>query len=295
MRQRTLRALRVIGSIVALVLMAAVVVRGASAVDLSAISWPWAAASGALFAASWLLFSVAWVSLCGEPVRMDAMARWVHSQLLRYLPGAIWAPMARADAVTGGRRRQVATLGIEFLVLATMAAAVGGVAGAFVVSPWLAGLVILPVAVVVAVWRLGSRVDLELRHVVAAMGWLLLGWPLYGLASVAAQSAVGPGIGVAAIIAASLLAWTVGFVAVFAPGGAGVREVVYSAVVAGSAAHGVAAAGAVLSRVTFTVAEVIVAAALSAWAGRSSRPSDPPTGSLPLRRAREGSSPPNTM
>lgn len=277
MTQRVSRAARVVGSIVALVLMIVVVVRGASAVDVDSISWIWAAASLMLFAASWVVFSIAWVSLCGDALRVDGMARWVHSQLLRYLPGAIWAPMARASAVSGRRRRQVATLGIEFLVLATMAAAVGGVAGAFVVTPWLVGLVALPVVIGVIVAWLGARVDLDVRHVIVAMAWLLIGWPLYGFASVAAQSAVGPGIGVAEVVAASLLAWTAGFVAVFAPGGTGVREVVYSAVVAGSAGPGVAAAGAVMGRLTFTIAEVAVAAALTGVAQRSvarRRPAD---------------------
>jgi hypothetical protein len=287
------RGARVVGSLVALALMVAVVVRGASAVDLSTVSWAWALASVALFAVSWVTFSLAWVSLCGERIRIGGMARWVHSQLLRYLPGAIWAPMARASSVDGRRRRQVATLAVEFMVLATMAAAVGGIAGAFAVSPWLAGLVVLPCGLVAAVRWLGARVDVDVRHVVAAMGWLLVGWPIYGFASIAAQSAVGPGLGAAQIVAASLLAWTVGFVAVFAPGGAGVREAVYATVLGTSSLHGVAAAGAVVSRVTFTIAEVVVAGLLAAVARRQVNAPDRRDGWWRPRRSTGSTDPPS--
>jgi glycosyltransferase 2 family protein len=193
------------------------------------------------------------------------MARWAHSQLLRYLPGAIWAPMARASSVPGERSRRVATLVVEAVIFLASAAAVGGLLGGIAVDPLLFLACPAPLAALAIVRFGAARFDVSVGRAWRAMAWLLPSWLLYGLASAAAQAAVGTGPSVGAVGAASLLAWSVGFVAVFAPGGAGVREVVYGALLAGTAPSATIAGGAIASRLAFTVGELVVAVVLAWW------------------------------
>jgi uncharacterized membrane protein YbhN (UPF0104 family) len=245
--------------------MALVVVRAVSGLDLKSLDIGWLAVSMVLFAVSWTTFAAAWVALNAHGDPVAHMARWAHSQLLRYLPGAIWAPMARASSVPGEKRQRLATLGVEALIFLASAAAIGGLLGGLAVDPLLFLACLAPL-VSLGVVRLGAtRFTISVRRAATAMGWLLPGWLLYGLASAAGQLAVGKGPSVGAVGAASLLAWSAGFVAVFAPGGAGVREVVYGAVLSGAAPSATIAGGAVASRLTFTIGELVVAVVLAWW------------------------------
>jgi hypothetical protein len=284
-RTRLLRVGWVVGVLVSFALMVLVVVRAVSGLDVESLDIGWLVVSGVLFAISWAGFAAAWVALNrhGQPVAQ--MARWAHSQLLRYLPGAIWAPMARASSVPGERSRRVATVMVEALIFLASAAAVGGLLGGLAVDPLLYLACPAPL-VALAIVRFGAaRFDVSVGRAWRAMTWLLPSWLLYGLASVAAQAAVGAGPSVGAVGAASLLAWSVGFVAVFAPGGAGVREVVYGALLAGTAPSATIAGGAIASRLAFTVGELAVALVLAWWV-RPRRPSLTDGGDEERRSAR---------
>ncbi len=264
-RTRMVRVLWAVGVVLSLALMVVVVVRAVSGLDVDSLDVGWLAVSMVLFAFSWTLFAAAWVALNAHDDPVAHMARWVHSQLLRYLPGAIWAPMARASSVPGERSRRLATLGVEALIFLSSAAAVGGLLGGLSVDPLLFLACLAPLVSLVVVRFGAARFDISVRRAATSMGWLLPGWLLYGLGSAAGQLAVGKGPSVGAVGAASLLAWSAGFVAVFAPGGAGVREVVYGAVLSGTAPSATIAGGAVASRLTFTIGELAVAGVLAWW------------------------------
>jgi glycosyltransferase 2 family protein len=262
---RPVRVLWATGVVASFALMLVVVVRAVRGLDVDALDFRWLVVSGLLFALSWLGFAAAWVALNRHGPPVAQMARWAHSQLLRYLPGAIWAPMARASSVPGARSRRVATVLVEALIFLASAAAVGGFLGGIAVDPLLFLACPSPLAALAIVHLGAKRFDVPVARATTATLWLLPSWVLYGFASAAAQAAVGTGPSVGAVAAASLLAWSVGFVAVFAPGGAGVREVVYGALLAGSAPSATIAGGAVAARLAFTVGELAVALALGWW------------------------------
>jgi glycosyltransferase 2 family protein len=273
-RTRLLQVLWAVGVIVSLALMLLVLVRAVSGLDVESLELGWLVVSGLLFAVSWVGFAAAWVALNRHGRPVDQMARWVHSQLLRYLPGAIWAPIARASSVPGQRSRRVATVVVEALLFLASAVSVGGLLGGIAVDPLLFLACPAPLGALLIVRFGAGRFDVSLGRATTAMVWLLPSWVLYGLASAAAQAAVGAGPSVGAVGAASLLAWSVGFVAVFAPGGAGVREVVYGAVLSGTAPSSRIAGGAIAARLAFTVGELVVAVVLAGWVRRRRSPSE---------------------
>ncbi len=262
---RVVRVLWATGVVVSLALMVLVVVRALHGVDVESLDLGWIVVSGLLFALSWTGFSAAWVALNDHGHPVAQMARWVHSQLLRYLPGAVWAPMGRVSSVPGTRSRRVATVAVEALVFLASAVAVGGLLGGIAVDPLLFLACPAPLAALVIVRMGATRFDVTTSRAAWAIAWLLPSWVLYALASAAAQAAVGRGPSVGAVGAASLLAWAAGFVAVFAPGGAGVREVVYGALLGGTASSASIAGGAVAARLAFTAGELLVAAALAGF------------------------------
>ncbi len=216
-----------------------------------------------LFAFAWFGLAQAWASLTGG-ARIEATKVWCRSQVLRYVPGAIWAPAARAASIRGrGVRGALSSVAIESLSLLCTGAAVGGAyltaTGAIRWSP----LVLLLVVPPLAAWLVPLTKPVPPRRVLAVVCWHAAAWVAYGAAAAAAQLSVAelPSFGVVA--GASLLAWAAGFVVVFAPSGAGVRELAYMALVGAMLPVPVAAAGAITARVGVTVAEIIVLAVVS--------------------------------
>ncbi len=269
-----LRILWIVGVLIALALMVSVIVDAASGLDLAELRLGWLALSTLAFSISWLGFAAAWVALNPHGSALVQAATWTRSQLLRYLPGAIWAPMARASAVPGQASQRFATVVAEALIFLATALCVGGAAGGLAVDGRLFTAVLAPgVALALVHWG-GRRFSITTGRAAMAMLWLVPSWLLYGLATAAGQAAVGTGPSVAAVVAAGLVAWAAGFVVIFAPGGAGVREVVYGSLLAGTAPRSLIAAGAVASRLAFTGAEVLVAMALAALARRRAAPDD---------------------
>lgn len=269
------------GVLVALGLMVAVVVDALSGLDLSQLRIAWLVVSALAFSVAWLGFAAAWVALNAHGSVLAQAAAWTRSQLLRYLPGAIWAPMARASNVPGRPSQRYATVIVEALVFLATAACVGGLVGGIAIDARLLLAVPAPLLALAVVHWGGRRFSVTTRRAGTATLWLLPSWLLYGLATAAGQAAVGTGPSVAAVVAAALVAWAAGFVVVFAPGGAGVREVVYGSLLAGTAPSSRIAAGAVASRLAFTCAEIVVGLTLAALVRRKG--AERYDGSLPAR------------
>ncbi len=278
-----MRLLWIVGVLVALALMILVIVDAASGLDLAQVRVGWLVASVLAFSVAWLGFAAAWVALNSHGSALTQAAAWTRSQLLRYLPGAIWAPMARASQVPGPSSQRFATVVVEALVFLATAACVGGLVGGLAIDGRLFAAVVAPgLALAIVHWG-GRRFAVTTKRAAAATLWLLPSWLLYGLATAAGQAAVGAGPSVAAVVSAALVAWAAGFVVVFAPGGAGVREVVYGTLLAGSAPRSRLAAGAVASRLAFTSAEILVALTLAALARRAGERGGRPDDASPAR------------
>jgi uncharacterized membrane protein YbhN (UPF0104 family) len=121
--------------------------------------------------------------------------------------------------------------------------------------------------------RLARRPALEQpltgRAIAAALGWALASWVLYGAQIWLLAVRLGPPDGRGALIALGgfAFAWSVGFLVVFAPAGAGVREVVLVAILGAVLGTGAATAIALVSRGLMTLGDLLTAA-LAAWSGR---------------------------
>jgi len=105
--------------------------------------------------------------------------------------------------------------------------------------------------------------------------WSLAAWVLYGLQIwlLAARLGAPPGRTALLAVGGYAFAWSVGFLIVFAPAGAGVRDVLLVALLGPVLGVGSATAVALVSRVLTTVGDLL-AAALAAGSSRPPAPRD---------------------
>jgi len=217
----------------------------------------------------------------------SAVRIWCLSNLGRYLPGKVWSV---AGLAVLARRTGVSAWAATASAVVTQAVAVGtGVSLVAVAAPTslsapaiaAAAVIAAGLVVVIADGRLpqlalrlaGSDVQparLPLGAVGLAAVGTLLSWLTYGVAFwLVARGLLGaPTLGLreaTGIFAAGYLA---GLIALFAPGGVGVREAVYLAMLAPHVGGGGAVALAVGSRLLLTLTEIL--SALVALAIRTS-------------------------
>lgn len=276
--------------------------------------WGAVALSGLVFLGAHAVLVQTWRSVLGcwdaRLPFVTAARIWSVSNLGRYLPGKIWqigamGAMARDAGVSPIAASGSAILGTLVNVVAGFAVALvggrallersssghGGLAVAFVVlgvGALLAAPVLLP--------RLGpslgriARRPVEARLPVRAVLYALAGnvaaWLLYGAAFGLFMTGVlgRDAGGYAEYLAAYTISYLVGYLALFAPAGIGVREgaMVTVLVYAGLATRPEAALVALASRVWLTLLEVVPGFLFWAFAAARRRPhaidhSDAPT------------------
>jgi hypothetical protein len=246
------------------------------------------ACSVVLLAAVLLWGVVVWRMLLrhfGAEVPFRALARaWFLSNLSKYIPGVVWqfVSLAQLGPSAGLKPAAIVTtllVQMGFLLLSGCAVGVwllpAGYAGEFapalVALRWLspAALVLVHPAVVGGGLRLVERV--ARREVVAwganwaeGVGILLLSAVSWGLSGAAfflflASFVELPLSALPAVTAINALAWVVGFLVFFAPGGLGFKEGAMALLLAGLIPPGVAAALAVASRLWTIAGEVLPA------------------------------------
>jgi hypothetical protein len=191
----------------------------------------WAAVVGSFLTALvwWLTLAYGWANLVTERFDHAQVAGWCRTQVARYLPGGIWAPLARSTIVRGRVRDKLAAVVAENVVQLCVALAIGALWVTVHDPRWLPLVVIAALPLALAGW-LQRRTRVTRRGVVRAGLIYGVGWIAYGLSALLAQVAV---TGVRDptyplyVAGAACVAWAIGLVAVFAPSGVGVREVVY--------------------------------------------------------------------
>jgi uncharacterized membrane protein YbhN (UPF0104 family) len=227
----------------------------------------------------------------GQVVRTADAARFILvGQLGKYLPGSVWAFVLQTElAKRAGVPRAIGFAGALITVgIATATSLAVGLLGLPAllavggVVPWLL-LALAPIAIVCALPPVLSRLLALVFRVLRRpqpphrLGWSDTGrvamwsvtaWFLFGThLALLAGGVTGPGLdGWIRSIGAFALAMTAGLVAIFAPSGIGVREAV---MVAGLSAYmpvGVALGLALVSRLIFTVADIL-AASIAALSG----------------------------
>ena len=184
----------------------------------------------------------------GSPLRIGAAARILFiGQLGKYLPGSVWPVLAQMEL---GKAHQVPrSRSASASVLVMLLTLITGLLIAVVTLPFAAGplpyrwaLLITPVLVVMLypkvlnslidrLLRLARQTPLEAplttRALAGALAWAVGVWLCYGLQIWILATRLGAPAGKTALIALGgfAFAWSVGFVIVFAPAGAGVRDV----------------------------------------------------------------------
>jgi uncharacterized membrane protein YbhN (UPF0104 family) len=195
-----------------------------------------------------------------------------QSQLGKYIPGSIWqyagrAAIARVHGVP--TQPVVVSMPIEF---AASAVAAGSMAG--LLLGWWGAAVIAAVALVLLALERPARsrgrpAPAMVRGTLLYLPvWLLLGagfWLCaHGLPGV-------PGHDLPMYVGAFAVAWLAGLLAVFAPGGLGVREAVLVALLASRIGAADALVVASASRLTLIFVDIVFAAVATAVLRRDSR------------------------
>jgi hypothetical protein len=211
----------------------------------------------------WLCLATGWSMLVTERMQIRQVGAWCRTQVARYLPGGIWAPIARATTVDGRVRDKVAAVGAENVIVLCSALAMGALWVSVHDPRWLPLVVIVMAPLFAAGW-LQRRSRVTRGGVMRATAAYAVGFVFYGLSGICSQLAVSglhrPTYPLY-VAGASCVAWAVGLVVVFAPGGVGVREVVYVWMLSGlTYSQPELRAAAVASRLATVLAELTVLA-----------------------------------
>jgi hypothetical protein len=274
---RLIAVLRVVYLPFALLLVGYIGYKAATKIDVSTIRvWPLVLA----YVTSlvwWLALAFGWSTLITERVHLPPVKAWCKTQVTRYLPGGIWAPLTRATTVQGRVRDKAAAVAAENVIV--LAAAVGvGALWATVHNPaWLPLAFVIVLPLLCGRW-LERRTKVTRTGVIRTSGIYCVGYVAYGLTGIFSQIAVS---GVRHptyplyVAGAACLAWAAGLVVVFAPGGVGVREVVYVWALRDLYPRADLQAAAISSRLVTVLAELTVLALVSAPLWRTDRAAVP--------------------
>ena len=284
LRRWEARAPRVVGVLRTLLypcliaLVAFMGVQAARKTDLSSLHyWPLVVAYGAALV-WWVSLSLGWASLVGGDVR-GAMGSWCRTQVARYLPGGVWAVVARATTVQGRVRDKLTAVTAENVIVLLVSLAVGGAWATIHDWRWAPLVVLLVAPLLVSHW-LEKRTRITRRRVRRTASSYAVGYVAYGVLGVLVQVSVSglhhPTYPLY-VAGASCVAWAVGLVVVFAPGGVGVRELVYIWMLTGLYPRGQLEAAAVTSRLVTVLAELTVLAVVSIPQFRRGRTVQSPT------------------
>jgi glycosyltransferase 2 family protein len=270
---RLIAVLRAIYYPFAIALVAWFAYQATRKIDIADLRW-WPLVGSYLTALVWWSsLALGWSALVADGFEARWFASWCRTQVARYLPGGFWAPLARATTVQGRVRDKVAAVGAENVTVLCVALGAGAVWASVHDPRWLPlGLVAL--APIAAGRWLERRTKVSRRAILRASVTYAVGYLAYGISGILAQVAVS---GVRHptyplyVAGASCVAWAVGLVVVFAPGGVGVREVVYVWMLTGLYPQADLKGAAVASRLVTVFAELTVLLAVGYFsrAGRS--------------------------
>ena len=213
-------------------------------------------------------------------------------QLAKYAPGSIWPVLAQSELGADSgipRSRSALSVLLSYAVMtctgAVVAALVLPFAGGGSLARYIWVLLLIPVSLVllsppalnrllVLVLRLSRLPPLEqgvsFKGLARTMAWAITGWSCNGamVYVLTRQLATDQHELVLVSVGSYALSWVVGFLAVFAPAGAGVREAVMVAILSTRMTSATGLSVALVSRALAVVSDAITGAAASALVGR---------------------------
>jgi glycosyltransferase 2 family protein len=253
-----LPALRVARFALAVALVVAMGVIAVRDVRFDSLTWGLLVPALVATAGWWILLARGWSILAaGRTTRAD-MGMWCRTQVLRYLPGGIWAPTSRVALVGGSALDRLATVAAENVVSLCAALALGGVAMAASGRPAWAALALVLVVPAAGVRLARGRTRLDAGRNRRATLNALAAFACYLVAAVLVQAAVSGFHRPLLIAGAAGISWAVGLVVVITPGGLGARELAYAALLAPTLPHAQLAAAAIVLRALTIAAELAV-------------------------------------
>jgi glycosyltransferase 2 family protein len=213
-------------------------------------------------------------------------------QLGKYIPGSIWPVLAQSELGADRgipRSRSALSVLLSYVVMTCSGAVVAAVTLPFATARTTAQyfwvLIVVPVSIVIlsppvlnrllgVVLRLAGQPEMEQRVSFAglarAMAWALVSWGFNGLmVYVLMRQLAGHPQGTLLVsFGAYSLSWVAGFLAVFAPAGAGVREAVMVAALGTRTTTAIALAIALVTRALAVLCDALTGAAAVALVGR---------------------------
>lgn len=224
------------------------------------------------------------------PIRVAARIMFV-GQLGKYLPGSVWPMLAQMEL--GNEHHVPRHHSASASVLTTLVSLLSGLFTALLTllfvaraAPYQWAFLAVPVllgclhprvlnAFLARLFRLTRRPPLDrpltARAVTGALAWSLGAWICYGLQIWLLTTRLGAPRSTAALVALGgfALAWCVGFLAVFVPAGAGVRDVLLAALLGPIVGASAATAVALVSRTLTTVGDMLAAAVATIYFRRT--------------------------
>lgn len=275
----TTRRVRVLGQLLLLAAIVFVVLRVRSLwhgghIKVENLQWGALVGSLALAVLATAASAVIWLAIL-QDLGIRTQRRWTaiffQAQLGKYIPGSVWQYAGRA-AVGRSYGIPVRAVGVSLPIeFAASAIAAGSMAG-FLLG-WWGGLILAAIVVVLVP---GEGLARDQRATYATIHatllylpvWLLLGASFWlcarGLVAASSHD-------LAFYMGAFAVAWLAGLLAIYAPGGLGVREAVLVALLANRIGAADALVVAAASRLILIAVDVVLAGVASA-AMRRSRP-----------------------
>lgn len=227
-----------------------------------------------LSAMTWI--GVLWIRMLSptdsaQPDTRLALSWYFVGQLGKYVPGAIWPIVGRAELATragiprghayGATARSMLTTYLG----ATVAVAIGSVlswtdpfvgliaAAALTTLWWVAAHDAVRTRLVAAMSRVVATPPTlpEASHLAVTAARHVPAWILMSLSTSVVASAFQVDIGLVHMLYVTSLSWLIGFVVIGVPGGLGVREAVFISMLGPTVGDGAAASIAIASRMVF--------------------------------------------
>jgi len=260
-RVRVLAQVLLVAAVVFVVLRVRSLWHG-SHVELASVDWAALAGSFVLAMLGTAAGALIWLVILdglGVKPRLRWAGLFFQAQLGKYIPGSIWQYAGRA-AVARSNGIPVGPVGVSLAVEFAAAAIAAGSMAAFLVG-WWGALILAAVAVLLAASGRPTRSRLPAHVTIRATllylpVWLLLGASFW----LCARGLVAaPDGDLALYMGTFAVAWLAGLLAIYAPGGLGVREAVLVALLHGRIGAADALVVAAASRLILILVDVLLA------------------------------------
>jgi uncharacterized membrane protein YbhN (UPF0104 family) len=233
-----------------------------SNLELGGVHWVWLAGAVATAAASVAASGAIWLVILRElgiRARLHWMGIFLQSQLTKYIPGSVWQYAGRATLARAyGVPLRVAGKSMSLEVVAAVVAAVVFIT--LLLGSW--ALPVVLVALVASALATRNETRAGVRAVGRATALYGFVWALMSVSFwMTSRAFVGASAtDLAKYAGAFACAWVVGFFAIYAPGGLGVREAMLVLLLRGRLGAADALVVAAGSRAVFTIIDCTAAA-----------------------------------